>query len=191
MITQFRLEACVTMKYIVLLRGINVSGKNKLKMADLRAMLEGMNFEQVQTYIQTGNIMLEADEMLNTKLAESIKAQIKTTFDYDVPTLVLRIGEWRDIFQNNPFLQKRNEDIKALYVTILAELPDNEMLNAVKDFQHKADEFQVIGKNIYIFCPDGYGRTKLTNTFFERKLKVAATTRNWKTVTKLMELSEE
>lgn len=159
-------------------------------MADLRAMLEAMNFEAVQTYIQSGNIILEADEMPNTKLANRIKTQIKTTFDHDVPTLVLRVGEWRDIFKNNPFLQKRNEDIKALYVTILAELPDNDLVAAVKDFQHKADEFQIIGKNIYIFCPDGYGRTKLTNNFFERKLKVAATTRNWKTVTKLVELLE-
>jgi len=180
----------IIMKYIVLLRGINVSGKNKLKMADLRAMLEAMNFANVQTYIQSGNIILETEEMPNTELAERIKAQIKTTFDYDVPTLALRVGEWREIFQNNPFLQKRNEDIKALYVTILAELPNNELVNTVKDFQHKADEFQIIGKNIYIFCPDGYGRTKLTNNFFERKLKVAATTRNWKTMTKLMELSE-
>ena len=159
-------------------------------MADLRTMLEAMNFEDVQTYIQSGNIILEAEEMLNTELAERIKTQIKKTFDYDIPTLILRVGEWRNIFQNNPFLPKKNEDIKALHVTILAELPDSELINAIKDFQHKADEFEIIGKNIYIFCPDGYGRTKLTNNFFERKLKVAATTRNWKTVTKLMELSE-
>jgi len=158
-------------------------------MVDLRVMLEGMNFSNIQTYIQSGNIILETEEMSNTKLAERIKAQIKTTFDYDVPTLVLRVGEWREIFENNPFLQKRNEDIKALYVTLLAELPDSELVDAVKDFQHKADEFQIIDKKIYIFCPDGYGRTKLTNNFFERKLKVAATTRNWKTMTKLMELS--
>ena len=159
-------------------------------MAELRSMLETMNFANVQTYIQSGNIILESEEIPNTELAKRIKTQIKTTFDYDVPTLVLRVGEWQEIFQNNPFLPKRNEDIKALHVTILAELPDNELLDAIKDVQHKADEFQIVGKNIYIFCPDGYGRTKLTNTFFERKLKVAATTRNWKTVTKLMELSE-
>ena len=179
------------MKYIILLRGINVSGKNKLKMADLRAMLAGMNFANIQTYIQSGNIILEAKEIPNSKLAERIKNQIKTTFDYDVPTLALRVGEWREIFEHNPFLQKRNEEITKLHLTILAELPENELVDTIKDFQHKADEFQISGKNIYLFCPDGYGRTKLTNNFFERKLKVSATTRNWKTVTKLMELAGE
>jgi len=178
------------MKYIILLRGINVSGKNKIKMADLRATLEVMNFANIQTYIQSGNIILETEEMPNTELSERIKNQIKTTFDYDVPTLALRLGEWCEIFENNPFLQKRNEDITKLHVTLLAELPDSELVKTIKDFQHKADEFQIVGKNIYLFCPEGYGRTKLTNNFFERKLKVAATTRNWKTMTKLMELSQ-
>jgi len=160
-------------------------------MADLRAMLEAMNFANVQTYIQSGNVILETEEMPDTELAERIKAQIKTTFDYDVPTLALRVGEWREIFDNNPFLQKRNKDITKLHVTILTDSPDIELVDAIKDFQHKADEFQIIGKKIYLFCPDGYGRTKLTNTFFERKLKVSATTRNWKTVTKLVELTDK
>ena len=158
-------------------------------MADLRAMLEAMKFADIQTYIQSGNIVLETGEMPNSELAERIKTQIKTTFDYDVPTLALRVGEWREIFESNPFLTERNEDIKALHVTLLAELPDNELINTIKDIQHKADEFQIIGRNIYLFCPDGYGRTKFTNTFFERKLKVAATTRNWRTMGKLMEMT--
>jgi len=178
------------MKYIVLLRGINVSGKNKLKMTDLRAMLEAMKFANIQTYIQSGNIVLEAKEMPNIELAQCVKTQIKTIFDYDVPTLVLRVGEWQAIFQNNPFLTKRNEDITKLHVTILAELPDKDLINNLKDIQHKADEFEIVGNNIYLFCPDGYGRTKFTNTFFERKLKVAATTRNWRTVGKLVEMVE-
>jgi len=177
-------------KYIILLRGINVSGKNKLKMADLRAMLEAMKFANIQTYIQSGNIVLEAKEMPNIELAQCVKTQIKTTFDYDVPTLVLRVGEWQAIFQNNPFLTKRNEDTTKLHVTILAELPDKGLINTIKDIQHKADEFEIIGNNIYLFCPDGYGRTKFTNIFFERKLKVAATTRNWSTMGKLMEMVE-
>ena len=176
------------MKYIVLLRGINVSGKNKLKMADLRAMLADMGFAEVQTYIQSGNIVLETEEVTETELEGRIKRQIKATFDYDVPTLVLKAEAWRVVFEGNPFLQNRQEDITKLHVTLLAELPDNELVETLKSVQHKADEFQIIGKNIYLFCPDGYGRTKFTNTFFERKLKVAATTRNWKTVTKLAEI---
>ncbi len=177
------------MKYIVLLRGINVGGKNKLKMADLRAMLEAMNFADVQTYIQSGNIIFECAETPNSTLEERIKTQIMETFGYDIPVLALTMDELQNIFSNNPFLTKRNEDITKLHVTILKQTPDNERVDSIKDIKHKADEFEIKNKLIYLFCPDGYGRIKFTNNFFESKLKVQATTRNWKTITKLVELS--
>lgn len=177
------------MNYIILLRGINVSGKNKLKMADLRAMLEGMNFADVQTYIQSGNIIIESAETPNSTLEERVKTQIMDTFGYDVPVLALTVDELQDIFSNNPFLTKRNEDITKLHVTILKQIADNERVDMIKYIKHKTDEFEIKDKLIYLFCPDGYGRTKFTNNFFESKLKVQATTRNWKTITKLVELS--
>lgn len=177
------------MKYIILLRGINVGGKKKLKMADLRAMLEAMNFTNVQTYIQSGNIIFEHEEMLNATLEERVKTQLMETFSYDVPVLVLRMGELLHIFNDNPFLTKRKEDIAKLHVTILKEKPDVERVKVVSEIEYKADEFEIINQLIYLFCPDGYGRTKFTNNFFESKLKVQATTRNWKTITKLVEMT--
>jgi len=179
------------MRYIVLLRGINVSGKNKLKMADLRAMLEAMNFGNVQTYIQSGNIIFEHPKTPSSTLEERIKGQLMERFGYDIPVLALTVDELKDIFNHNPFLTKRNEDIAKLYVTILKEKPDNERVSVVKEIEYKTDEFEMRDKLIYVFSPGGYGRTKFTNNFFEAKLKVQATTRNWKTITKLVEMSNE
>lgn len=176
------------MKYIILLRGINVGGRKRLKMAELRAMLEAMNFTNVQTYIQSGNIILEAEETSNTTLEERVKTQVMETFNYDVPVLALRVEELIHIFNNNPFLTKRNEDIATLHVTILADMPDAERVKAVSEIEYKADEFEITNKIIYLFCPSGYARTKFVNNFFESKLKVRATTRNWKTISKLVEL---
>jgi len=179
------------MRYIILLRGINVGGKKKLKMADLRAMLEGMKFVNIQTYIQSGNVILEAEEMSNATLEQRIKTQLMETFSYDVPVLVLRVDELMYIFNNNPFLTKRNEDIAKLHVTILKEKPDIERVKAISEIEYKADEFEIVDKLVYLFCPDGYGRTKFVNNFFESKLKVQATTRNWKTIRKLVEMTND
>lgn len=177
-------------KYIVLLRGINVGGHKKIKMADLRAMLEAMNFSNVQTYIQSGNIIFEHESCANSELEKRIKTEIKNTFTHDVPVLALTVEELQHIFNNNPFLNGRNEDITKLHVTILSKITDNQLIDSIKDIQHKADEFQIIGKNIYLFCPDGYSRTKFVNNFFEKKLQVPATTRNWKTIKKLIKMTD-
>jgi len=177
-------------KYIVLLRGINVGGHKKIKMTDLRAMFETMGCLNVQTYIQSGNVILEQKALSNSELEGQIKTQIKEIFNYDVPVLVLTTDELQHIFDTNPFLTEIQEDITKLHVTLLSQIPDNEHINAIKDIQYKADEFQIIDKNIFLFCPDGYGRTKFTNNFFENKLKVQATTRNWKTIGKLIAMTE-
>ena len=107
------------------------------------------------------------------------------SYGYSVSVLIRDAEAIQRVFTGNPFLIDRDEDITNLYVTFLAETPSIEHLSNLSLPDGVTDEFQVVGRHVYVFCPNGYGRTKLNNSFFERKLKVAATTRNWKTVTAL------
>lgn len=173
------------MKYICLLRGINVSGQKKILMKELKVMFEKLNFDSVQTYIQSGNIIFESDQKNIGKLSEQIKAEIKTTFGYDVQTFVESDEFFTYLKNSNPFFTNESIDISKLHVTILDKKPDV----AQTETTHKNDEWILFQNLIYLHCPDGYGRTKFTNTFFEKTFKCSATTRNWKTISKLVELS--
>jgi uncharacterized protein (DUF1697 family) len=173
-------------QYISLLRGINVSGKNKIKMAELRAMYEEkLDFHAVESYIQSGNVKFESLQKDTKILATKIQENIKEAFGYEVNVLVVDSHQINDIADNNPFLQEREEDIKFLHVTLLKQVADDKLIEAINDVQSKNDEFIIKGRTIYVFTPGGYGKTKLSNAFFERKLKMFATTRNWKTVLNL------
>ena len=178
-------------RYIALLRGINVSGKKKIKMAELRQQLSALKLEKLQTYIQSGNLVFSSPETDSKALASQIKQNIFDTYGFEVPTHVWREEEWEEIFSQSPFLPQKAEEIAKLHVTLLQELPSQDQKSALSQVHFPPDEFIIKGQAIYLYCPNGYGRTKLTNTFWERKLKVSATTRNWKTVTKLREMVEE
>ncbi len=169
------------MRKIVLLRGINVSGKNKIKMAALRLLLENLGFENVETYIQSGNIALDTEEE-EAVIIENVKNGIKKQFGYIVEALVLSEKSIKQILSNNPFLAQDESNIGRLYVTFLQYDPKQNVIEANK---YLPDEFIIEKDVVYIHCKNGYGRTKLNNTFFEKKLGVAATTRNWKTVKRL------
>lgn len=166
--------------YIVLLRGINVSGKNKLPMAELRELLNDLGFQNVQTYIQSGNIVLESDSS-KTQVSKKIKQCIKSNYDYDVPVLVKTNDEWQKAIANNPF---KSVEEKQQYFTFLSNIPKEKTIV----IDAKQDEFEIIEDVVYVNAVGGYGKTKLNNNFFEQKLKVSATTRNLKTSIKLLEL---
>jgi len=173
--------------YIALLRGINVSGQKKIKMADLRNALGKAGLEDVQTYIQSGNIIFKDIEKDKEGLLNKIKNKIYETFTFDVPVQVFTAEEIQKIYNSNPFLKKGNVDIKTLHVTLLEGSPETEHIASLQSVESNEDEYRIAGHTIYLHCPNGYGRTKLTNTFFEKKLKTSATTRNWKTIEKLAE----
>ena len=174
-------------KYIALLRGINVSGQKKILMADLRELLSDYN--DVKTYIQSGNIIFESDSQNIKELELQIKGKIHSKYSFEVPVIVKTIDEWEQTFNNNPFLSNRNIDIKQLYVTFLSEIPSKENIAILNQTNFSPDEFIIQNNFIYSCYPNGSGRSKMTNTIFERKLKVTATSRNWNTVTKLLALS--
>jgi len=176
-------------KYIAILRGINVSGQKKIKMDKLRLLMEELKLKNVQTYIQSGNLIFEYNKVIDVELPKKIGEKIYQNYGFQVPVITRTLSEWKNVFDNNPFLKDRGEDISRLHVTFLADKPKDEYLNSVNKFNSSPDEFIISGKEIYLFCPNGYGRTKLSNTFFENKLKVLATTRNVKTVKTVLDIA--
>ncbi|QTD37255.1 DUF1697 domain-containing protein [Polaribacter batillariae] len=170
-------------KYIVLLRGINVSGKNKIPMADLRTILTSLGFKNVQTYIQSGNIILETT-LEKEETCSKIKKGIQEEFGFDVPVLARTIEEWKKVIDNYPF-SIENEKIVAF--AFLSKKPKNLNLE-IRNLDE--DKFQLNDDVVYLYCPSGFGKTKLTNNTIEKKLNVIATTRNYKTTLKLLELAK-
>ncbi|WP_420581834.1 DUF1697 domain-containing protein [Reichenbachiella sp.] len=175
-------------KYIALLRGINVSGQKLIKMDALRTSLSKLGYDNIQTYIQSGNIVFETSESNQKKIESQIHENIKGTFGFDVPVIVRSQKEWKETFSNNPFVNDRSEEITKLYVTILADAPSQENLKVLEDFHSGPEEFSMVGSNLYLFYANGAGKSKLDHNTIERKLKVKGTSRNWKTTTKLMEM---
>ena len=172
-------------KHIALLRGVNVAGKNKIKMADLRERLDSASLKNVVTYIQSGNIIFDSTAA-SSSLEKKIAKIIKSDFGYEVPVLVFKRQRLQKLVKANPFSEN---PIEHVAVTLLSKKPDKQHVAAIENLDFGDDHFQITGDNIFLNCPNGFGRTKLTNNFFEQKLKTAATTRNWKTINKLFELS--
>ena len=177
--------------FIALLRGINVSGQKQIKMADLKTSFEVLGSSNVQTYIQSGNVVFSYNNSQTKNLEKLIEKKILEDYGFQVPTIVLKSEEWNTIMHSNPFLKESGNKTEKLYLTILSEEPSDENLKQLHRDEFAPDAFVIDGKNIYLYLPNGYGRTKLNNNYFENKLKVTATTRNWKTVKKLSEFIHE
>ncbi len=175
-------------RYISILRGINVGGRRKILMADLKLLYEELGFSNITTYIQSGNVAFDFPKTESQeKLSRKIKAAIDKTYGFDVPVITRTTQEIEQTIAINPFL-KETADIKGLFLAFLTEEPSEENLGKLNGIEFPNDAFEVIGKNVYICCSGRFSDSKLTNNFFENKLKVAATTRNWKTVMKLQEM---
>lgn len=172
---------------IALLRGINVSGKNKIRMADLKALFESLGCTSVVTYLQSGNVVFENSTNID---AQVIEQAIENTFQLQVPVLVVSVETWEKVSQSNTFLQNETADPAHCYLTCLWKEPDPGMLSGLEVPAKESGRFQVDGAYVYVHCPEGYGRTKIHTGFFEKELHCLATTRNWKTVKALLELSQ-
>jgi uncharacterized protein (DUF1697 family) len=176
-------------KYISILRGINVGGNRKVLMADLKAIYEALGFTDIVTYIQSGNVVFNAPKQSTETITENIKNAILDKTGFEVPVIIRTAEEFQQIVTTNPFLEKAGEDLSKLHVTFLGSIPEPELVKQLEELKFDQDEFKILGDKVFIFCVTGYGKTKINNNFFEKKLKTSATTRNWKTVGKLLELS--
>lgn len=176
-------------KFIALLRGINVSGQKKIKMSELKLLFEEIGFRNVETYIQSGNVIFSSKENSGKILEAKISSGIKRKFGFDVQVIVINSNEIKYILKTNPFIKKK-KDAEKLYVTFLSKIPSDENIEKLYLIDYLPEEYVIDGRYIYLFVPNGYGRAKLNNNFFEDKLKVFGSTRNWKTVMALSEFAK-
>jgi uncharacterized protein (DUF1697 family) len=178
-------------RYVSMLRGINVSGQKKVKMADLKSLYESLGLTNVKTYIQSGNVIFESAISDVGELQRNIEQKIEKTFGFSVSVIIRTNKEFKRIIDHNPYIGYDSPEDESKYlVTFLSRTPSGSTAETIQQFVKEPEAMFLRGKEIYLHCPNGYGRSKLSNIFFERKLSVTATTRNWKTVKKLYELSK-
>jgi uncharacterized protein (DUF1697 family) len=178
--------------YISFLRGVNMTGHNSVKMTDLAALYRDLAFHLPETYIQSGNVVFGCDRAVRpVEIALEIEAAIRKSFGYEVPVMIRSIPEMRSILSLNPFLQEVNFDPVKTAVIFLHENLSDAQIQKVAGVDYPPDKFKIIGQEIYTFCPNGFGKTKLYTNFFENKMKVKGTARNWKTITTLLDLAEK
>lgn len=173
--------------YITLLRGINVSGQKLIKMIELKSHFEELGFSDIQTYIQSGNIVFKSSENSVSKLEGLIEAKIKEKYGWDVPTMVKKKEELEYALANNPRAHDET-DPKLVFFTFLDQEPSNEDIAKLAEKDYPDEEYIIDGTCIYFHPKNGAGKAKMNNNLFENKLKVRATTRNLRTVIKLIEM---
>ena len=179
-------EATGTSRYVALLRGINVGGRNRLPMADLREVFTAAGCAEVRTYIQSGNAVFEATHDLAEAVPELVTQAIRHTFGYDTVVVVRSSEEVRRVATSNPF--DTSGDPRLLHVAFLKDTPIAEAVSSLDPDRSPPDEFVVRGRDVYLRYPNGVARSKLTNEYLASRLQTVSTMRNWRTVLKLLEM---
>lgn len=174
--------------HIALLRGINVGGQKKVPMTELRNLLSDSGLKNVQTYIQSGNVIFHSSEESKTILENTIQKAILSHFGFDVPVLVRTETEIQNILNVCPFSEEKKTNG---YFTLLHSIPSRDLIDETHLISYPNEEFHITDHCVYFFSSTGYGNAKCNNNFFERKLKVDATTRNYNTLVKLLSLCAE
>ncbi|MDX9947167.1 MAG: DUF1697 domain-containing protein [Bacteroidales bacterium] len=174
---------------ITMLRGINMTGHNSIKMTRLADMFRQLGYADAETYIQSGNIVFTAHDGYIDDISSGIRRAILSEFNLNIAVITRTLDEMKEIVSVNPFLGEPNFDPSKMAVLFLEYKPSEEQILKVAGIDYPPDKFQINGSEIYIYCPNGFGKTKLYTNFFEAKMKVTGTARNWRTVNKLMEMA--
>ena len=174
--------------YVAMLRGINVSGQKTIKMDRLRELCSGLGFRNVQTYVQSGNIVFQTQTENPAAVSKSIGETIHRYFGFDAPVIIRTSKELGNVITINPFLKEKDIDSTKLHVTFLSETAQKNSLKNLEALSPGPDRFYAAPHEIYLYCPGGYGKTRLSNIAIERALSARATTRNWKTTRTLFEM---
>jgi len=174
--------------HVALLRGVNVGGKRRLPMQDLAEMFRDAGCADVRTYIQSGNVVFAASATLARRVPAAVGAAIKRRFGFDPPIVMRTSAEFADVVRRNPFL-KAGADPATLHVAFLRDRPSKAQIGALGPDMSPPDEFQVNEREIYLRCPNGVGRSKLTAAYFDTRLKTVSTARNWRTVLALLDMA--
>lgn len=176
--------------YVALLRGINVSGQKLIKMTDLKAMFETIGFNNVTTYIQSGNVVFTSKNSDIPSMQNEVKKTIQKQFGFDVDVQIFDSKQFKEITDGHTFLKENSCELKAVYYTLLSEVPTKKLVEELNNLEQSMEFFKITDTVIYCYYPNGYGNSKWNNVFFEKKLKVSCTTRNFNTMQKLVELTD-
>ena len=176
--------------HVAMIRGINVSGHKPVKMERLRASFESLGFSDVKTYVQSGNVVFKTAKASEASLVGKIAEKILDDFGHSVSILIRTPAELGEVLKGNPILKQAGIDMARLYVTFLSQPAPKAAEEMLRPLAAKSDRFSVSGREIFLYCPAGYGETKFSNNAVEKKLSVQATTRNWRTVNALFEMAQ-
>jgi uncharacterized protein (DUF1697 family) len=177
-------------KYISLLRGVNMTGHNSIKMAELASLYKDLGFTEVQTYIQSGNVIFKSSES-EDDIRNKIERGISEKFSYDIASMIRTVEGLEVLFSSNPYLKEADFDPAKMAVVFLHEHVTDIQSTKVSTVSYPPDKFMICGREIFIYCPNGFGRTKLYTNFFENKMGVTGTTRNWKTIKTIYDIASK
>ncbi len=176
-------------RYVALLQGINVGKHKRIAMTDLKALVERLGHTDVTTHLNSGNVVFTADEGTNAELARQVEDAIRDQHGLEVPVVVRSGAELAEIVANNPFPEAA-ADHKTLHVTFLSEVPDPERVAALAEVERGDDDYRVVGADVYLHYPNKLTGATFMQTGLGKALGVVATSRNWRTVTRLAEMAE-
>jgi uncharacterized protein (DUF1697 family) len=177
--------------YIVFLRGVNMAGHNSLKMNDLSGLFVSLGFNDVRTYIQSGNVIFsDQSGKSNTELAAIIEMAILKKFNFTIPAMIRNIDDLKNILRNNPFSNEENFNPGRMSAILLHKETTQNQVDMVRNVDYPPDKFKVLGREIFVYCPNGFGKTKLYTNFFEKKMGVTGTARNWNTINAILQMAE-
>lgn len=176
--------------HIAMIRGINVSGHNSISMERWRDLFTSLGYGDVRTYIQSGNVLFDAPGSA-AKIAAAVEAALAEELGTAITAILRSPAELGKLLKQNPFLKAKEADPSQLYVTFLNSAPTASAVKALAGINAGGDELRTIGREVYILCRNGYGRTKLSNTAIEKALALRGTTRNWKTLARLHDLAAD
>ncbi len=174
--------------FVSMLRGINVGGNKRIKMDELRKSLEAAGFEDVKTYIQSGNVIVKTAKGSPAAISKQMEECISKRFGFQVSVISRTLGEIGKITAGNPFLGQRGIDPDKLHVAFLSESPATAGLNKLADLTKAPDQARCVGKDLFLYLPNGVSQSSLWRTPLDRVLSVNVTMRNWKTVNALHQM---
>ena len=174
--------------FVSLFRGINVGGHQSVRMDALKELHESLGLLAVETYIQSGNVVFTSDDVDVTQIQKDIEDGFAQKFGFQVKVMVRNADEFNVMIGNNPFQNQPMKESKWVVAMFLATQPMSTALEDIQKTYTGPEELHIIGQEVYIYYPEGIGRSKLTNTFLEKKLKTTGTARNWNTVLRLQKM---
>ena len=165
-----------------------MTGHNPIRMVELASLFKDLGLNDVQTYIQSGNVIFKSNNN-EGELREKIEKGISARFGYDIAAMIRTVDELEALFLSNPYLKEDDFNPAKMAVIFLREPVTDFQSSKVSTVSYPPDKFQISGREIFIYCPNGFGRTKLYTNFFENKMGVTGTARNWKTISTIREIA--